>query len=171
MNVSCPVCHNQLINTPALSMAVVTCPHCQHQIQMPAFVAPAAATAPPNFTDSGPTINPYRSSVSSSSRSRRPKSSAAQVVKYLMLGATALWLMSMFGIFVLAAGSSVKDRREIGGNMVMDERTGDVYDRDAYNAGTFFGASCVGLCMPTIPYAIAMIALSVTYFAMKPERR
>lgn len=90
-----------------------------------------------------------------------------------MLGATGLWIVVMTLMFFGSMGASALDDDkyiDIGNGEMVDRRTGDTVHKGAHAVGSFGGSLCVGICFPTIPYTIAMVALGVTYFAMKPER-
>jgi hypothetical protein len=111
-----------------------------------------------------------------SPRAIQPRTSLTKphhVVKYLMVGSTVLWIASM--LFIFMAFQFILSEREHDdyiryGDRYFHRETSQETTAGAIMVSNFFASVCSGICFPTIPYAIAMIALSVAYFACKPEK-
>lgn len=99
----------------------------------------------------------------------KPKASASKVIKYLMLAATVLWILSMPAIGILIATGGAKSYTRVGGNHFVNYDTGDVLDGNSFAATMMASGLISGICYPTVPYAIVMVVLVVAYFATKSD--
>lgn len=189
---ACPVCQTSYTVNDRCAGKKSECKACGQRLQVPApqrlrtvlgeELPPAAPPAPepasvpqahPAGGDPSPSDEPPTAEVQPYWPPRRPRRRPMPVVKLLMLIATGLWVAAMPGLCLLSYAAGVGGVEEVGGGYVIvrDSRGGGhLMTADSHRAQAMGDAVVAGLCCPTVPYVIAMVALAIIYFATKPER-
>jgi hypothetical protein len=157
----CPQCQQRISIVANLAGQAVGCPRCGQRIEMPYSgepESPPVVQPPPP-----PQVQPqWQVAYQSPQHHAAPAavshySGKKQWRDRLRIAAavvTAMWLGGMWLVFNFSMQNS-------------SDGTTDFVNSDAYKAGQFLGALFAGICFPSVPYAIAMIAIGVFYFACR----
>jgi hypothetical protein len=85
----------------------------------------------------------------------------------LLVAATALWLSGMAVLTLWSFGTYFLDPDlQHSGTIVINRSTGSIYNQGDWFVGAIIGTLSIGLCCPTIPYAISLVVLAVMHLAL-----
>ena len=161
MSTPCPHCGQLLADTPHLAGMLVACPSCSGTFPLP----PPAPPAPPFAV--APPPAPVRFATTSR---RTPENKWPRMIRSAMLVITGMWLLAMVALFALGLAAHFGDRDIVDqGFQVVDMSTGRVQRKGEWISGGLLAAATLGICFPTVPYAIAMTALGVSLLATKKD--
>lgn len=85
-----------------------------------------------------------------------------------MLVTTLGWVVLMAAMTLYAINVHFLDPdQQHSGGLVINQNSGTISRESDWVLGGIIGTATLGLCCPTIPYAIIMVVLAVAHFATR----